>query len=392
MYNFKDTYNRLIEEASKYQCLKSVGLDEKSDVVPMTTADMDFKLADEIGEEIKKYVDSHVLGYSRITKDYLDVCLAYYKKNYNYEPKREAIVTVPGIVTALSTAVASYTKENEKVIIFTPVYPPFYEVVEMQNRKLSTCKLIDEDGNYKIDFNKLEELAKDEKAKLILLSNPHNPGSRVWTREELEKIAKIAKENNLIVVSDEIHSDVIHDGYEHVCYGNLLDGKDNSIICHAASKTYNIAGLQCSNIIIENEDLYDKFVQTNLSRGIERANVLGMVATKAAYEKAESWKEEMKKVIMENYNLLKDFFKDKKGFKLADLESSFLAWLSYKDLGISHDDFIKLIHEAKFLAADGLDYGKESEYYIRINLGLPKEKLKENLDRLEEKLKDKALI
>lgn len=392
MYNFKDTYNRLIEEASKYQCLRSVGLDEKSDIVPMTTADMDFKLADEIGKEIKKYVDSHVLGYSRMTQEYLDVCLAYYKKNYNYEPKREAIVTVPGIVTALSTAVGAYTKENDKVIIFTPVYPPFYEFVEMQNRELSKCKLIDEGGNYKINFKELEELAKDEKAKLILLSNPHNPESRVWTKEELEKIAKISKENKIIVVSDEIHSDVIYDWYKHTCYGNLSDAKYNSIICHAASKIYNIAGLQCSNIIIENKDLYNKFVQINLSRGIERANILGMVATKVAYEKAEAWKEEMKKVVMGNYDLLKDFFKDKKGFKLADLESSFLAWLSYKDLGISHDKFIKLIQEAKFLAADGLDYGKESEYYIRINLGLPKEKLKENLDRLEEKLKDKALI
>ena len=235
----------------------------------------------------------------------------------------------------------------------------------MQNRELSKCKLIDEGGNYKINFIELEEL---------------------------EKIAKISKENKLIVVSDEIHSDVIYDGYKHTCYGNLSDTKYKSIICHAASKTYNIAGLQCSNIIIENKDLYNKFVQTNLSRGIERANILGMVATKAAYEKGELWKEEMKKVVMENYDLLKDFFKDKKGFKLPDLESSFLAWLSYKDLGISHDDFIKLIHQAKFLAADGLDYGKESEYYIRINLGLPKEKLRENLDRLEEKLKDKALI
>lgn len=383
MYDFKSTYNRLVEEASKYQCLKKSGLDVSSDIIPMTTADMDFPLAPEIKEAIKEYVSTHVLGYSRVTEEYIDTCVEYYKKEYDYSPNKDSFVTVPGIVTALSTSVAAYSELGDKVIIFTPVYPPFHEVVETQGRVICESKLIDTDGYYTIDFENLEKLASDPKVKLILLCNPHNPGGRVWTIEELEKVEKIARKNNLIVVSDEIHSDIVFEPLKHTCYGTIYGAKEHSIICHAASKTYNIAGLQCSNIIIENKELYEKFVNVNLARGIERANVLGMVATKAAYENAGNWKKEMKNVISENFEVLQKFFEDKKEFKLAKTEASFLAWLNFKNLNVSHEKFIQAINEFHFLAADGLDYGKAGEYYIRINVGLPEDKLIENLDRLE---------
>lgn len=383
MYDFNSTYNRLVEEASKYQCLKKSGLDKNSDIIPMTTADMDFPLAPEIREAIKEYVSTHVLGYSKVTEEYIDTCIDYYKKQYNYSPKKDSIVTVPGIVTALSTSVAAYSEPGDKVIIFTPVYPPFSEVVKMQGREICECKLIDSDGYYTIDFENLEKLASDPKVKLILLCNPHNPGGRVWTREELENVERIARKNNLVVVSDEIHSDIVFEPLKHTCYGTIDGAKDHCIVCHAASKTYNIAGLQCSNIIIENKELYDKFVNVNLSRGIERANVLGMVATKAAYEKAGEWKKEMKNVIAENFEVLHKFFENKKEFKLAKTEASFLAWLNYKNLNVSHDKFMEALNEFHFLAADGLDYGQAGEYYIRINVGLPKAKLIENLERFE---------
>lgn len=383
MYDFNSTYNRLVEEASKYQCLKKSGLDKNSDIIPMTTADMDFPLAPEIREAIKEYVSTHVLGYSKVTEEYIDTCIDYYKKQYNYSPKKDSIVTVPGIVTALSTSVAAYSEPGDKVIIFTPVYPPFSEVVKMQGREICECKLIDSDGYYTIDFENLEKLASDPKVKLILLCNPHNPGGRVWTREELENVERIARKNNLVVVSDEIHSDIVFEPLKHTCYGIIDGSKDHCVVCHAASKTYNIAGLQCSNIIIENKELYDKFVNVNLSRGIERANVLGMVATKAAYEKAGDWKKEMKNVIAGNFEVLQKFFENKKEFKLAKTEASFLAWLNYKNLNVSHEKFMEALNEFHFLAADGLDYGEAGEYYIRINVGLPKNKLIENLERFE---------
>lgn len=383
MYDFNSTYNRLVEEASKYQCLKKSGLDKNSDIIPMTTADMDFPLAPEIREAIKEYVSTHVLGYSKVTEEYIDTCIDYYKKQYNYSPKKDSIVTVPGIVTALSTSVAAYSEPGDKVIIFTPVYPPFSEVVKMQGREICESKLIDSDGYYTIDFENLEKLASDPKVKLILLCNPHNPGGRVWTREELENVERIARKNNLIVVSDEIHSDIVFEPLKHTCYGTIDGPKDHCVVCHAASKTYNIAGLQCSNIIIENKELYDKFVNVNLSRGIERANVLGMVATKAAYEKAGDWKKEMKNVIAENFEVLQKFFENKREFKLANTEASFLAWLNYKNLNVSHERFMEALNEFHFLAADGLDYGEAGEYYIRINVGLPKNKLIENLERFE---------
>lgn len=383
MYDFNSTYNRLVEEASKYQCLKKSGLDKNSDIIPMTTADMDFPLAPEIREAIKEYVSTHVLGYSKVTEEYIDTCIDYYKKQYNYSPKKDSIVTVPGIVTALSTSVAAYSEPGDKVIIFTPVYPPFSEVVKMQGREICESKLIDNDGYYTIDFENLEKIASDPKVKLILLCNPHNPGGRVWTREELENVERVARKNNLIVVSDEIHSDIVFEPLKHTCYGTIDGSNDHCVVCHAASKTYNIAGLQCSNIIIENKELYDKFVNVNLSRGIERANVLGMVATKAAYEKAGDWKKEMKNVIAENFEVLQKFFENKKEFKLAKTEASFLAWLNYKNLNVSHEKFMEALNEFHFLAADGLDYGEAGEYYIRINVGLPKNKLIENLERFE---------
>ena len=225
---------------------------------------------------------------------------------------------------------------------------------------------------------------------MILLCSPHNPGGKVWSREELEKISEIVIKNNILIVSDEIHSDIIYDGNKQIILGSLNDeiGK-KAIVCTAASKTFNIAGLQCSNIFIENEELRNKFIESNNNIGLERANVLGLVATRAAYEKGLDWLKEAKYVIENNNDVVKEFFESYEGkFKVMVPEASFLVWVNFENTGIKHEEFMKFLDlDCEFLVNDGLSFGDKGRNFIRINTGLPLSKLEENLNRLKGRLK-----
>lgn len=276
-------------------------------VVPMSVADMDFYTAPEIREEIKRFVTDETLGYTKPTDSYLASVTNFFSNYHGYDAEKEWITTTPGVVSALATSVKSFTEEGDGVLIFTPIYNPFYSVIEGQNRKIVDCPLIYDEDRYSINFDQFKELVAREDTKLMLLCSPHNPGGTVWTQSELEQIAEIAEKNDLVVVSDEIHSDITFDDHTHTVFNNVNDTIGNrSILCTAASKTFNIAGLQCSNIFIENEDMRNTFIENNDNIGLERANILGLVATKAAYDKGLNWLEEVKVVIEENLKIVKN--------------------------------------------------------------------------------------
>lgn len=381
MFDFKTITNRYKNKASKW--LKIGPQKDEELVIPMSVADMEFQTAPQIKRAIQDYVDTEVLGYTHPNDEYYESVLGFFKDFHNFDGKKEWLVTTPGVVPALATSVRAYTKPGDKVIVMPPVYPPFFEVVEGQDREISECPLIEKDDEYFIDYDLLEELAKE--GKLIFLCSPHNPTGRVWSEKELEKVSEIAFKNDVIVISDEIHSDIMMKDKNHIVYGNISKkALDNSVICTAASKTFNIAGLQCSNVFISNENLREKFVKANLVTGIERANILGLIGTKAAYDIAEEWIPAVKDVIKENLEILIEFLEkhdDKFSYTLPD--ASFLVWVNFEKLGIEHDKFIEILSENKIIVNDGKEYGQGGKNHIRINLGLPKENLKQNLETIE---------
>lgn len=395
MYDFSSYYDRRRNGSSKWLKMDALNDKPKADVIPMTTADMDFPTCPKIIQAIQDYVATEVLGYSNATEGYLQSVQNFFQEVHHYTVEKEWIVTTPGIVPALSTCVQAFTNEGDGILTLTPVYTPFYDVIRMQNRRVEECALLLENNRYEIDFESLEALARKADVKMLMLCSPHNPGGRIWTEAELQKIIDIALAHNLYIVSDEIHADITLYGHTHKVLPTVDQRiEDRSIICTAASKTFNIAGLQCSNIFISNPKLRQQFIDTNLALGIERANVLGMVATEAAYDHCRDWMAEMKSVIEQNQEVVTAFFEAlSPKFKVMKQEASFLAWIDYSEFSIDDkvfNDF--LVEDCDFYINSGDMYGDASKYFIRINVGLPTEKLKENLERFKVGMEKKFVV
>lgn len=390
MSNFTKIYSRKDTGSSKWEKMYAAKPDVEEGIIPMSVADMDFLASDEIINGLCHYIQNNILGYSKPTDSYKEAVINFFKTNHDYICEKDWIVTSPGIVPALFTAVRAFTKFNDGVIIMTPIYPPFYSAISSQGRNIELCPLLNNNNYYEIDFKLLEDLAKKESSKLLLLCSPHNPGGRVWKKDELIKIAEIADKYNLIVVSDEIHSDIILPGNEHIVFSNTKGNIANrSVICTAASKSFNIAGLQCSNIIISNEYLRNKFIEENDNIGFERANVLGMKATEFAYTKSLDWLSNVRKLITSHHEIVNKFFDNYKPyFKVMKAEATFLAWVNFENLEKDDKKFINFLEQdCNFFVNEGSMFGEESKYYFRINLGLPTMKLQENLERLKVNLK-----
>lgn len=389
-YDFESYHDRKHTKASKWVKMLQLKPDVKEGIVPMTVADMDFMNAPEIGEAIAKYAKTEILGYSRPTDQYLDSILRYYEEKHGYKGKREWIYTTPGVVPALAAAVRACTKPHEGVVIFSPVYGPFYEVVEGQGREMLLCPLSIVNGRYEINFEHFESLAAREDAKLLLFCSPHNPSGRVWTREELVKVAKIAHRHGLRVCCDEIHSDIIVGSIPHTVFNTVCEEAEDAILCTSAGKTYNIQALQCANIFIKDPQLYHEFEETNLFTGLERANILGMIATQAAYERCGNWAKEATEVIKRNHAITEAFF-ERYAPRLTAMkaDASFLCFVDYAGMKVPREEFLSFLVECDFYVTDGAFFGKDTESFIRINVGLPTKALKENLARLEKGLKER---
>lgn len=388
-YSFDSYHSRKNTGSIKWNMMYKKKPDVAEDVVPMTVADMDFLCCKKIREGLAEFVENEIFGYSVPTRKYYEALMGFYQREYDLTLEKDWVVTSPGIVTALFTAVRSLTKPGDGVITLTPIYPPFYRAVESQARTLETCPLINKDNHYEIDFELFESLAKKESSKMFLLCSPHNPGGRVWTREELEKIDRICEDNQLIVVSDEIHCDIVMKDHVHLPYFKVSDhARKNSIMATSASKSFNIAGLKNSNILIANEDLREAFMDGMENVGLHGTNALGLKATELAYENSDQWLDRMKEVISRNQGLVEEFFaKHDKYFTLMPAESTFLAWVDYRKLGMEEDDFMNFLEEkAEFFVNPGSMFGEESRGFIRINVGLPTDKLRENLERLDQAL------
>lgn len=387
-YNFDTIIDRKNTNSLKYDFAELRGM--PSSILPLWVADMDFPCPVEVRDALKKCAEHGIFGYTESGSSYFEAAASWFKRHFNYEAQREWLVKTPGIVYAIVQAIRSYTNEGDSVIIQPPVYYPFKSSVINNNRKLVTNPLVYRDGRYSIDFEDFERKIIDNKVKLFILCSPHNPVGRVWTKEELLRLGNICLKYGVIVVSDEIHADFTYPGYEHTIFSTLhLEFSTISIMCTAPSKTFNLAGLQCSNIWIEDPELRKKFIRTYNASGYSQLNSAGIAACEASYTYGEEWLMQLKAYLFKNLEYLRNFLKENlAGITLVEPQGTYLVWLDFSKTGLTDDEIHNLIvHKAFLWLDDGLMFGREGSLFQRINIACPRSILQKALEQLAQAFK-----
>lgn len=367
--------------SSKWEIAKNAS----TEFVPLSVADMEFPTAKPIVDDIKKLAEEAILGYTNPTQEYYDAVISWMKRRHDFEIRKEWLLQTPGIINALSMLIEAVTAPGDGVIVMPPVYYPFDMTIIATGRKSVFCPLINKDGRYEIDFDLLEEKAKDNGNTAIIFCNPHNPVGRVWSREELEKTAEICCRNNVFIIDDEIHNDLIMPGYEHTVMANVSEeAKNNIAVCTAPSKTFNLAGVQCSNIIIPNDEIRAKAVIRNKMNMQMHLNVFAYTICTSAYNKCEDWLEELICVLAENAKCVEDFMAENfPEIKVYPLEGTYLQWLDVSALGMTHLEVREMLEDANIYLDNGEMFGVLGRGYQRINLACAKSTLEKMLERFK---------
>lgn len=381
--DFNTIIDRRNTKSLKYDFAEKRG--KPKDILPLWVADMDFKTSSYVIEALETMSTHGIYGYSDSDESYIDAVKGWMKRHYDWEIDEKWLVKTPGIVFALAMAVRAYTKENEAVLIQQPVYYPFQDVIERNNRKLVINELKQEtNGRYVIDYEEFENKIAAENVKLFILCNPHNPVGRVWTKEELQKLGDICLKHHVLVISDEIHADFIYK-YPHTVFAKVREEyKNMSIVCTSPSKTFNIAGLQVSNIFIADQELRRRFYREFNASGYSQLNLPGLVACEAAYRHGEEWLEAVLEYIKSNAEYVKQYLNEKlPQIKMTELEGTYLVWLDFRAYGLNDDELNrKIIYDAGLWLDRGSMFGKSGKGFQRINIACPRSILTEALERM----------
>ncbi|MFR3569023.1 MAG: MalY/PatB family protein [Paraclostridium sordellii] len=383
--NFDDGVNRINTNSVKYDKYKENFNTDKDDIIPMWIADMDFKTCDEITKALQTKLITGNLGYDTVN-GYYEAVEDWMKKRHGLKITKEDIVYTPGVVTAINFLLKILVKENDKVLVQSPVYHSFFRVLNENNCDIVQSELELNNNRYEINFEEFERQISTG-VKVFILCNPHNPVGRVWEKEELERLVEICESYKVFIISDEIHSDLIFKGYKHNSLTTVSPYyKDNIVTLTAPSKTFNLAGLYTSNVIITNEKIRKKYKDLFSTD----PNVLGAVALIAAYTKGEKWLEELLVYIENNYNYVNDYIsKNIPKIKVTKQEGTFLTWLDCRELRLSDEDLDRFfIDKAKLALSSGSVFGNGGSGFMRMNIGCPLNTIKEALCRLKIAVED----
>lgn len=386
-YDFTTLRPRIAVGSSKWGAMQKLRQGLPPEVIPLSVADMEFVNPPEIAEHLSHYLETMILGYTQPTDSYYAALSDWMARRHNWKIDREWVVPSPGVVPALCHMVQAYTEPGDKVIVFPPVYYPFYSAIRENGRQVLECPLLEKDGRYEMDFDRFAQVA--EEGKVLLFSSPHNPVGRVWSREELEKLSAICLEKGVLVLSDEIHFDLILGERHHTVFATLSEAAaQNCVICTAPSKTFNLAGLQTANIIIPNKKLREKLLAVRNRLGIHGCNMLGYQACETACRECEDWLEQLLAVLRENRTLVETYARAfLPGVKPVELEGTYLQWLDCRALGMDAKALEKFMQEeALWFTDEGYIFGTGGEGFERINLACPTWVLRKALDRLRDAL------
>lgn len=384
VYDFDKEISRRNTHSLKYDFAVERG--RPADVLPLWVADMDFPAPQPVLDALHRAVDHGIFGYSEVKYEYYNAVSAWFKAHFGFETKPEWLIKTPGVVFALAMAVCALTEQGDSVLIQPPVYYPFYEVIRDNDRRIVENELICENGRYGIDFSDFESKIKENDVKLFILCSPHNPVGRVWTKAELQRLGEICERYGVAVISDEIHCDLAFPEHPHTVFTDACPNlTERSVICTAPSKTFNLAGLQVSNIWIPSDDIRRKFQKEIDRSGYSQLNTLGLVAAQAAYETGEEWLTQCKAYLRGNLDFLRVFLRDRlPEIKLIEPDGTYFAWLDCSGLGLDRKDLNDLIiNKAKLWLDAGHIFGRKSEQFQRIVLACTRKTLEQALVQFE---------
>ena len=395
-YDFDTEIDRLHTEASKWSFVQDEddpGRQIRTDmfrgadrVLPLWVADMDFKSPQPVIDALVARAQHGIYGYTAIGRSYYEAVINWMRRRHGWEIKREWICTAPGVVPALKAAVRAFVPPGGKVIVQPPVYYPFFSTISDNDAQILSNPLIYENGRYRMDFEDLAQKASQVDVHMILLCSPHNPIGRVWNQAELERLGEICLANDVLVVADELHADLVFNNAVFTPFGKISkEFQQNSIICTAGSKTFNIAGIRASNIIIADRHRCEVYQKTLDSGGLGSINLFGTIALEAAYNHGEEWLEQLLDYVQGNYDYLCDFFAERfPDINVTPLEGTYLAWVDFSSLGLDEKRLRQLmLHEARVYLDEGYIFGEGGEGFERVNLACPRSILAEALTRIE---------
>ena len=361
-----------------------------ADILPMWVADMDFRTAPPVVEALRKRVEHGIFGYVRVPDAYYAAVTNWFARRHDWQIEKEWIIYTTGVVPALSAVIKALTAPGDKVMVQTPVYNCFFSSIRNNGCGMIANPLIYRNGTYQINFADLEQKAADPNVKVLLLCNPHNPAGRVWTKQELTRTGYICIRNNVWVVADEIHCELVFPGHTYIPFASISqEFLMHSVTCTSPSKAFNLAGLQIANIISADTNIRTKIDKAINVNEVCDVSPFGVEALIAAYNDSEEWLEELKQYLFDNYNYLRAYFAEYlPEFPVSILEGTYLVWVDCSVLNQSSDEIIKtLLEKEKIWVNEGSLYGEAGEGFIRINIACPRQQLIEGLNRLRRALK-----
>jgi len=353
----------------------------REDVLPLWVADMDLPTAPAIQKALLERIEHPIYGYTAYHEGYFDAITGWMRKEHDWKVETSWVVPVSSIVTALAFSVEVFSDKGDGVLIQPPIYPPFYSVVRHQKRKVLENVLVPEEGYYRIDFEDFEAKAKE--AKLFLLCSPHNPTGRVWEREELERMVQICREHDVLIISDEVHADLVHEGHRHIPVASLEGAGEITVTLNAPSKTFNIAGIVTAYAMIQNDRLRRKFSEIFRRYYLSEPSLVSQTATIAAYTESDLWLTELRRYLWENLTYLHERLKQMPKIVPMPMESTFLLWLDCRGLGMDDEKLQAwFVHEAGLGLNPGISFGTGGSGFMRLNYAVSRQVLKEAMDKL----------
>lgn len=387
-YDFDEIISRRNSNSYKWDEVMEEG------VLPMWVADMDFRTAPAVVEVLRKRMDHGIFGYTKVPPVYYDAIINWFTRRHGWQIDRDWIIYTSGVVPALSAIIKALTVPGDRVLVQTPVYNCFFSSIRNNGCEIVANPLVYTNGTYRIDFDDLARKATDPKVKLLLLCNPHNPVGRVWTQAELMCIGEICLRNDVLVVADEIHCELVYSGHTYIPFASISDDfRNRSVTCTSPSKAFNLAGLQIANIFAADESVRVKIDKAINLNEVCDVNPFGVEALVAAYNDGEEWLEELKCYLSDNYLYMRTFFnKYLPQFPVVKLEGTYLVWVDCSVLNRSSKEIAEILLKAeKLWINEGSMYGEAGEGFIRINIACPRQILIDGLNRLKRGLKEISL-
>lgn len=376
MINFDELIDRNTPED-----IKHAKIDGINDLIPMWVADMDFKSPVEVIEALTEQAKRGVYGYPEADESYDKAVAGWFKRRYGWDVDPKTVLKMPGVVLGISDSIMALTKEGDSILIFEPLYGPIGRAVKGHGRNLVVSDLVRKGSRFEIDFDDFENKVRENNVKMLIFCNPHNPVGRVWTKEELTKVGEICLKYHMVIVCDEIHAEFVYSGHKHIPFASLSEEiKKITVSCTSATKSFNIAGIQAANIVIADDSMRRAVDRYSLTTGAYGLNIMGLVATRAAYTYGDKWMDELITYLEGNIELVKNRLAGTK-LKVTDIEGTYLMWIDASSMGLE-DPSKFFLDKAHIRFSEGTFFSKKADQFIRMNVACPRSVVNEALDRI----------